>query len=109
MTKMTIMTRLEDAMPESVPHEASIAEAKSRLSKWVRQAEHGEAVLITRRGRPVAALVSAGDLAALQRLRAAGPDAGLAGLAGGWDGSDELVERVGSHSRTPPRDVPSGD
>lgn len=91
-------------MAEGIRHEVSIADAKSRFSTWVRRAEHGESVVITRRGKPVAALVSADDLAVLQRLEAAGPDAGLAGLAGGWEGSDDLVDRVlrnrRSHSRT---------
>ena len=36
--------------------EVSIAEVKEKLSSWVRSVEHGEAVVITRRGKPVAAL-----------------------------------------------------
>ena len=77
-------------MSKTVP----IAEAKARLSRWVRVAEKGEPVVITRHGRPVAALVGAEDVDQLQRLRAAGPEGGLASLAGGWEGSDELVRRI---------------
>jgi len=77
-------------MTKTVP----IAEAKATLSRWIRTAEQGEPVVITRHGRPVAALVPAEDVERLERLRAAGPEAGLAGLAGGWEGTDELVRRI---------------
>lgn len=86
--------------------EVSIAEAKSQLSTWVRSAEHGQAVVITRRGKPVAALVPATDLEQLARLRAAGPQAGLAGLAGGWEGSDQLVESLEQLKRSSSRALP---
>jgi prevent-host-death family protein len=39
--------------------DVSIAEAKNRFSQLVRAAESGEAVIITRNGRPVAQLVPA--------------------------------------------------
>jgi prevent-host-death family protein len=39
----------------------SIAEVKSRLAELVRQAESGQAVRITRRGRPVAVLLSGAE------------------------------------------------
>lgn len=83
----------------------SIARAKARLSHWIRQAEGGEPVVITRRGTPVAALVPAEDLERLRRLRAAGPEGGLASLAGGWEGSEELVRALKGSARTPPRDI----
>lgn len=86
--------------------EVSIAEAKSRLSTWVRSAEHGEVVVITRRGKPVAALVPAAELARLARLRAAGPQAGLAGIAGGWEGAEELVELLEALQRSSGRALP---
>jgi len=47
----------------------SIAEAKSRFAELVHQAERGEAVRITRRGRAVAVLVSEADYARLQTGR----------------------------------------
>jgi antitoxin (DNA-binding transcriptional repressor) of toxin-antitoxin stability system len=58
--------------------------------------EAGGTVLITRHGKPVAALVRAEELETLERLRAAGPEAGLASLAGGWEDSEEIVETIGS-------------
>ena len=42
----------------------------------------------------------------LDRLRAAGPEAGLAGLAGGWKGSHELVKTVLQTRRSRARQVP---
>ncbi len=81
----------------------TVAQAKARFSEAVRKAEAGEAVIITRRGKAVAALVRAEDLEQLDRLRAAGPEAGLVGLAGGWEGSEELVEEILQGRRSPPR------
>jgi prevent-host-death family protein len=84
---------------------ASAAELKAHLSEYLRAAEHGRAVLITRHGKAVAALVSADELAQLQRLRAAGPQAGLASVAGGWRGSEDLVQHLARIRRTAPRRV----
>jgi prevent-host-death family protein len=47
-------------------HQLSAAQAKSRLADCLRKAERGESVIITRRGRPVAALVAV-DQAALPK------------------------------------------
>ena len=85
------------------------AEAKAHFSDCVRVAEGGHAVVITRHGKPVAVLVAADDLKQLVRLRAAGPMAGLAGLVGGWKGSEELVRHLDRSRRTPPRIVVDGD
>jgi prevent-host-death family protein len=41
-----------------MPQEYSIAEAKNRLSEIVHEAEKGKPIRLTRRGRPVAVLVS---------------------------------------------------
>ncbi len=71
-----------------------IAEVKAKLGQLVRDAEEGRPVLITRHGKEVAAIVRAEDLMQLERLRAAGPEAGLISLAGGWEGSDEFVDAV---------------
>lgn len=88
-------------MTKTVP----IAEAKATLSRWIRTVEQGEPVVITRHGRPVAALVPAEDVERLERLRAAGPEAGLVGLAGGWEGTDELVRRIEELARRGRRSV----
>lgn len=85
----------------------SLAEVKATLSDRVRDVENGEPVLITRHGKPVAALVRVEDLEHLERLRAAGPEGGLASLAGGWDGADELIRILESSPRAGQRE--SGD
>jgi prevent-host-death family protein len=81
----------------------SLADAKARLSDCVRSAEEGEPVIITRHGKPVAALVRLDELVELERLRRAGPQAGLAGLLGGWESSEELVEQLEAPARSNPR------
>lgn len=90
-----------------MPRTLSAARAKAQFAECVRKAEAGEAVVITRHGRAVAALVPADQIKQLERLRAAGPEAGLAGLAGGWAGSDQFVAAVAgvrrSRVRRPPK------
>lgn len=87
----------------------SVAEVKATLSEQVRDVENGETVVITRHGRAVAALVPVEDLEHLARLRAARPEGGLASLAGGWEGADDLVRILESSRRTGARDVPAPD
>jgi len=77
----------------------SLAEAKAKLSECVREAERGDSIVITRHGKPVAALVRSEELERLERLRAAGPAGGLAGLAGGWEGSEELAKVLEDRTR----------
>jgi prevent-host-death family protein len=92
-----------------VPKHASVAEMKAHFSEWIRTAELGDAVVVTRHGKPVVALVAAAELEQLTRLKAAGPERGLAGLAGGWEGSEDLVEKLGSAERTRPRQTRQPD
>jgi prevent-host-death family protein len=89
-----------------MPKQVTIAEARDQLSAHVRSAEHCMPVVITRRGRAVAAIVAAEELERLDRLRAAGPQAGLAGLVGGWPGSEDLVSELDALRRGPPRPTP---
>jgi prevent-host-death family protein len=84
----------------------SVAEAKANLSDAIRDVEMGSSVVITRHGKPVAALVRVDELAALERLRAAGPSRGLASLAGGWPGSEEFVKHVNAARRHGRRKTP---
>jgi prevent-host-death family protein len=77
----------------------SLAEAKATFSECIREAESGKEVLITRHGKPVAALVRAKDLENLKRLKKAGPEGGLASLAGGWEESEEFVRILSESSR----------
>lgn len=86
--------------------ETSVAQAKARFSEYLRQAELGEPVVITRYGKAVAALVSADLLESLRRLQAAGPEQGLAGLAGRWDDPEDLLndlDDLSSHRATDAR------
>lgn len=85
----------------------SLAEAKATLSECIREVENGKALLITRHGKPVAALVRAKDLENFERLRKAGPEGGLASLAGGWEGSEELADLLNESVRVGQRNVES--
>lgn len=89
-----------------MPKAVSVAEAKARFSDCIRAAELGEPIVITRHGRKVAALVPASELEHLERLRALGPEAGLAGLAGGWKGSEALADLIARSPRSKSRRVP---
>lgn len=87
----------------------SIVEAKTHLSDCIREVEKGGAVLITRHGKAVAALVPADIIEHVERLKKAGPLGGLASLAGGWKGSEDLVDLLARSKRTKPRKHPSLD
>jgi prevent-host-death family protein len=80
----------------------SAARAKSQLADCLRKAENGEAVIITRHGKAVAALVGV-DRVAVGARKNSGTGAGLAGLAGGWKGSEDLVRALGKVRRSRPR------
>ncbi len=77
----------------------TVSEVKAKLSEYIRVAEHGEPVVITRHGQAVAAIVGPEEIETLQRLRAAGPKGGLASVAGGWEDSDDLVRLLETSSR----------
>jgi prevent-host-death family protein len=66
---------------------------KATLSERIREIERGDPLLITRNGRPVAALVRPEAVEQLERLRAAGPEGGLASVAGGSEELGRIVER----------------
>ena len=87
----------------------SAAEAKARLADCLRAAENGDEVVITRYGKAVAALVSPGDLAALRRLRAAGPQAGLAGLVGRWPDGESLAQELAAVVEARSQSRPAAD
>lgn len=71
----------------------SVAEAKSHLSELIAKSAHGkERFVITRRNRPVAALVSLEDLHIIEQHQ---QRQGLAAVADKWRGFDELVEAMG--------------
>jgi prevent-host-death family protein len=80
----------------------SAAQAKSQLADCLRKAENGEPVIITRHGKAVAALVGI-DRVALPRAKDTRAGVGLAGLVGGWKGSEDLVRVLTKTRRTRPR------
>lgn len=96
-------------MQTSLTKTLSVAEAKARFSSCIREAEAGQSVIITRHGKEVAAVVGADEARQLERLRAAGPAGGLASLAGGWKGSDELAHHLQQGARTGPRKAPAAN
>jgi len=62
--------------------ETSIREAKSNLTRLLREVEKGRAVRLTRRGKPVAVLLSERQY---ERLTTAqGPDRGFLRFLSGW-------------------------
>jgi prevent-host-death family protein len=87
----------------------SVAEIKATLSEQIREVETGEPIIITRHGKAVAALVRAEDLKQLERLRAAGPNTGLASLAGGWEDADDLLRILENSPRMGQRNVANLD
>jgi prevent-host-death family protein len=87
----------------------TIAEAKAHLSECLRRAEDGESIVLTRHGKPIAALVPIELLLQLDRLRAAGPEGGLASVAGGWKGSEEVAEKAAAYGRGIGRRAPRLD
>lgn len=87
----------------------SVAQIKATLAEQIRSAEFGEPVIITRHGKAVAAIVGADDLETLERLRASGPQGGLASIAGGWKGSEDLVNFLSTSRRLGNRTSPSLD
>ena len=84
-----------------------IAKLKATLAERVREVKRGFPIVLTRHGKDVAALVPCEELQLLERLRAAGPAAGLASLAGGWKGSEELVRLLEQSVRCGHREDPS--
>jgi len=87
----------------------SVAEVKAKLSEYIRAAEHGDPVVITRHGQAVAALVGSEELQTLERLRSAGPEGGLASIAGGWEDSDDLIRILETSPRVGSRNGPALD
>ena len=87
----------------------TIVDAKAHFAQCVREAERGEAVVLTRHGKSVAAIVPIDLVEELARLRAAGPAGGLASISGGWRGSEEVAEKALEYGRSVGRRVPDLD
>jgi len=86
----------------------SAAAAKTHFAEALRDAEAGELVMITRYGRPVAALVPAELALQAQRLQAASPEQGLGSLIGRYPDSEEFLTALDEMQRDPDvgRDLP---
>jgi prevent-host-death family protein len=84
----------------------SLAEAKAKLSECVHDVERGDDVVITRNGKPIAALVPIVDLDEIRRLRAARPKGGLASLAGTLPDAEDFLGALNSQRRLGSRIVP---
>ncbi len=70
----------------------SVAAAKSRLSELIAKSSYArERFVITRRNKPVAALVSLEDLKLIEQNE---ERQGLAAIAGKWKGFDEVSEQI---------------
>ncbi len=91
-------------MDRSKAPTVTVAEGKNRFSAWIRAAEHGASVTVTRHGRPVAVIVSAESYEELCRTRRTDEAGGLAALAGGWDESDAFVDAIDELEREPAPD-----
>ena len=89
-----------------MPTIRSVAEAKSHFTECIASAEAGEPVVITRHGKPVAAIVRVEDLAKLNQQAEDDPQAGLAGIMGTWEEDDfaKTLDEIAS-SRGKPRKV----
>jgi prevent-host-death family protein len=84
--------------------QVTLAQIEEDVAACLRSAEGGDTVLVTRNGKPVVAMISARDTETPDRRQPPAPGrTGLAALAGGWEGSDELVERIAESRRTPGR------
>jgi prevent-host-death family protein len=84
----------------------SLAEAKAKLSECVHDVERGDDIVITRNGKPVAALVPILGLDEIRRLRASRPKGGLASLAGTLPDADDFLDALSGHRRQGSRSVP---
>jgi prevent-host-death family protein len=70
----------------------SVAAAKSRLSELIAKSSYAkERFVITRRNKPVAALVSLEDLKLIEQNE---ERQGLASIAGKWKGFEEVGEQI---------------
>ena len=71
----------------------SVAKAKSHISELIAKSQYShERFIITKRDKPVAALVSLDDLKILEQHE---EKQGLAAIAGQWQGFDEVADAMG--------------
>ncbi|MCI5220064.1 MAG: type II toxin-antitoxin system Phd/YefM family antitoxin [Candidatus Electrothrix sp. LOE2] len=74
----------------------SVAAAKSRFSELIAKSSYArERFIITKRNKPVAALVSLEDLQIIEQHE---ERQGLASIVGKWKGFEEVEEQIGDLS-----------
>lgn len=89
---MTIMTSSGDRPRNQSIRRVSTAEAKAKLSELVGAvAFRGDRVVIERRGRPVAALISLEDAERLDEPRKPVRPRGALALVGAWSDVEDVV------------------
>lgn len=90
----------------------SVADAKRRFSELIERVGRGERFLVTRRGKPVLALVPADEVPTGERPQKRGLLA-VMGILEGVEGADEWYEDmqriVADRQNQMPRDVPYFD
>lgn len=70
----------------------SVANAKSHISELIAKSQYSqERFVITRRNKPVAALVSLTDLELLEQQE---EKQGLAAITGKWQGFEEVIDAI---------------
>ena len=107
MAALDIMTfiRLNVIMTETM----GVAETKRRFAELIDRVLAGERIIVTRRGRPVIALVPATDEAAAEPRTYIGL-AAFAGILEDWDEGPDMIEEIlAARHRSFGRDVPEID
>jgi len=75
--------------------EVSLAKVKNSLSEFTSRAAYtGEHIIITKRGRPFAAIISIEDLELLEKVQAGSPEEGLLGAVGMAPELEEVAEKA---------------
>ncbi|MBA7686602.1 hypothetical protein ES703_95052 [subsurface metagenome] len=75
--------------------QVNLAKAKSSLSEFTNRAAYtGEHIIITKRGKPFAAIISIEDLELLEKVQAGSPEDGLLGAVGMAPEFEEVAEKA---------------
>jgi prevent-host-death family protein len=87
--------------------ETSVADAKKRFSELINRSAFSDCrVVITKRNRPVAALVSLEDLHFLQQHK---KPQGLKSAIGQWEGFEEIADSIDDAVRARRSEAPGRD
>lgn len=75
--------------------QVNLAKAKSSLSEFANRAAYtGEHIIITKRGKRFAAIISIEDLELLEKVQAGSPEDGLLGAVGMAPELEEVAEKA---------------